>query len=508
MTRKEYLTLFVAGLVVLLLVAGLQHSPGYMDAEYYWLTGQQVAGGRGFSEPVLWNYLDAPTGLPHPSHTYWMPLPSLAVAASTALFGGSFNGGRVLLLALAALLPPLAAALSIRLTGRRGSARLAGWLAVLPGFYLPFLTTTDSFALCMLLGGLFFLLILQPPAGQKHARWQPVVLGVLAGLLHLARAEGLLWLLMAGYVAWRASGWRGGLKTLAGYAVIMLPWFVRNWLAFGSPLAPGAGQTLWLLEYDELFSYPASLLTFERWWASGLGAILSARFDALGQNLASALAVGGMVALAPLVVWGAWRLRTQLAVRVGVVAWLALCFAFSALFPFSGARGGFFHAAAVLQPLVWVLAAAGLHAALEWGSTRRGWELTKAGHIFSIGILLLAAALSFYAVQQRVVAGGWDVAAAHNRALSQHLTELGVAADAIIMVNNPPGFSLASGRPAIVIPHGGTQPAGEAARQFDASILLLEAEQPGWSEIYQAGPLLSSLQYLGEVDGTRIFRFP
>lgn len=503
MTRKDYLSLFMAGLVVLLLVASLQHSPGYMDAEYYLLTGQQLAAGRGFSEPVLWNYLDVPAGLPHPSHTYWMPLPSLAVAASTTVFGASFNGGRVLLLVLAALLPPLAAALSMQLTGRRGSARLAGWLAVLPGFYLPFLTTTDSFALCMLLGGLFFLLILRPAS-----TWQPVALSVLAGLLHLARAEGPLWLLLAGFVAWRASGWRGSLKMLAGYAVIMLPWFVRNWLAFGSLLAPGAGQTLWLLQYDELFSYPASLLTFERWWASGLSAILSARLGALGQNLASALAVGGLVALAPLVVWGAWRLRTQLAVRVGIVAWLALLFAFSIVFPFSGARGGFFHAAAALQPLVWALAAAGLHAALEWGSARRGWELTKAGHIFSIGILLLAAALSVYAVQQRVVTGGWDAAAAHNAAISQHLTELGIAADEVIMVNNPPGFSLASGRPAIVIPHGGTQPAGEVARQFGVSILLLEAEQPGWSEIYQAGPLLSSLQYLGEVDGTRIFRFP
>ncbi|HRN50538.1 MAG TPA: hypothetical protein PK551_04390 [Anaerolineales bacterium] len=94
MTRKDYLSLFLAGLVVLLLVASLQHSPGYMDAEYYLLTGQQLAAGRGFSEPVVWNYLDTPAGLPHPSHTYWMPLPSLVIAASTTVFGAGFNGGR------------------------------------------------------------------------------------------------------------------------------------------------------------------------------------------------------------------------------------------------------------------------------------------------------------------------------------------------------------------------------------------------------------------------------
>lgn len=502
MTRKDYVTLYIAGLVVLLLVARAQHSPGYMDAEYYLLTGQQLAAGRGFSEPLLWNFLDAPSGLPHPSHAYWMPLPSLLVAASTALFGASFNGGRVLLLALAALVPPLTAALSMQLSGRRGSARLAGWLAVLPGFYLPFLTTTDSFVSCMLLGAGFFWLVLRPPT-----RWQPLLLGVLAGLLHLARAEGPLWMLLAMLATWR-GGWQATLKALAGYALVMLPWFVRNWLIFGSPLAPGAGHTLWLLEYDELFSFPASLLTFERWAASGLGAILSARLSALGQNLASAVVVSGLVALAPLVVWGAWRLRAQSAVRLGVLAWLGLLFAFSFVFPFSGARGGFFHAAAALQPLVWALAAAGLHAALEWGSARRGWQMTKAGHVFSIGILLLAAGLSTYAVQQRVLVGGWNASAQQYAALSQRLDALGVGADEIIMVNNPPGFSLASGRPAIVIAHGGPQPAMQAARQFGASILLLEAHQPGWSDIYQAGPLLSSLQYLGEVDGTRIFRLP
>ncbi|MCW5873362.1 MAG: hypothetical protein KIS88_01815 [Anaerolineales bacterium] len=509
MTRKEYFTLFLAGLVVLVFVASLQHSPGYMDAEYYLLTGQQLAAGRGFSEPLLWNYLDAPSGLPHPSHSYWMPLPSLAVAASTAVFGASFNGGRVLLILMAALLPPLAAALSMQLTGRRGSARLAGWLAVLPGFYLPFLTTTDSFVICMLLGGLFFWLLAQRAADRQPEVWQHVALGVLAGLLHLARAEGPLWLLLAVYAAWQGGGWRAGLKAFAGYALVMLPWLVRNVLAFGSLLAPGGGHTLWLTEYDELFSYPASLLTMQHWAGSGIVSILGARVGALTQNLASAVAVGGLVALAPLAVWGAWRLRTQKAIHVGTAAWLALLLAFSFIFPFSGARGGFFHAAAALQPLVWALAAAGLHAALEWGSARRSWDLTRAGHIFSMGILLLALTLSGYAVQQRVLAGGgWDAGAAHYAALHQRLNALGVGADEIVMVNNPPGFSLASGRPAIVIAHGGPEPAMQAARQYGASVLLLEAGQPGWADLYAAGPLLSSLQYLDEVDGTRIFRLP
>ncbi|UYN89280.1 MAG: glycosyltransferase family 39 protein [Anaerolineales bacterium] len=504
MKTKSYLTLGLAGLLVFVVAASLQRSPGYMDAEYYLLTGQQLAAGRGFTEPVLWNYLDAPAGLPHPSHAYWMPLPSLLAALGAALFGESFSAGRVLFILVAALLPPLTAKLCMQLTGRRGSARLAGALALLPGFYLPFLTTTDSFAICMLLGAAFFICMTR----EDKPAWWSVMLGVLAGLLHLARAEGPLWLLLAFVAAWRMKGRGAASQAGLGYLLVMLPWFVRNWLAFSSPLAHGAGSSLWLTEYDELFSFPASLLTFDAWVASGIGAILAARLSALGQNLASAVVVSGLVALAPLVVWGAWRLRGHFAVRLGAAAWLALLLVFSFVFPFSGARGGFFHAAAVLQPLVWALAAAGLHAALEWGSAARGWQVTRAGHIFSIGILIVALALSAYAVQQRVLAGGWDASAQNAAALHARLSALGVGEDEIVMVNNPPGFSLVSGRPAIVIPHGGLQAGMQAARQYGASILLLKAGQPGWSDIYEAGPLLSSLQYLDEVDGTRIFRLP
>lgn len=505
MKPKEYLSLALAGLLVAAVVAAWQHAPGYMDAEYYLLTGQQLAAGRGFSEPLLWNYLDAPAGLPHPSHTYWMPLPSLVAGLGAWLLGAGFGAARLPFLLLAALLPPLAAALSWQLSGRTGSARLAGWLAVLPGFYLPFITTTDSFAICMLLGGLFFWLLGRAQPGRGWA-WG---LGLLAGLLHLARAEGPLWLLMALYAAWRRRGARGAAQSAAGYLLVMGPWLVRNLMAFGSPLAPGAGHTLWLTQYDELFSFPASLLTAQHWAASGLGTILAARLDALGQNLASAIIVSGLVALAPLVVWGAWRLRQQRAVRLGGLAWLALLVVFSFVFPFSGARGGFFHAAAVLQPLVWALAAAGLHAALEWGSARRGWQVTRAGHIFSMGILVLALALSVYAVQQRVLAGGWASSAQHYAQLAQRLEALGIGPDELVMVNNPPGFVLASERSAIVIPHGGPQPAMQAARQYGARILLLEENhQPSWDAIYAAGPLLSSLQYLDEMDGTLIFRLP
>ncbi len=45
-----------------------------------------VSPGYGFSEMVLWNFLDDPEGLPHPSHGYWMPLVSILSAAGMVAF--------------------------------------------------------------------------------------------------------------------------------------------------------------------------------------------------------------------------------------------------------------------------------------------------------------------------------------------------------------------------------------------------------------------------------------
>ena len=107
--RELAILLLVAGLFYLA-VASLQHAPGYMDADYYYAGGLRLAQGHGFSEMVLWNYLDNPQSLPHPSHGYWFPLASMVAAAGMWLSGAqSFFGARMLFLLIAALVAPATA---------------------------------------------------------------------------------------------------------------------------------------------------------------------------------------------------------------------------------------------------------------------------------------------------------------------------------------------------------------------------------------------------------------
>ena len=256
------------------MVAWFQHAPGYMDADYYFAGGLRLAQGQGFTEIALWNYLDNPQVLPHPSHGYWFPLASLLAAAGMVLTGArAFWAGRLGFLLVAGLIPPVSAALAFSFTQKRELALASGCLAIFCGYYAPFLSTTDNFGLFMLLGALFFLLIERPGLGAAFA------LGLVSGLMNLARSDGILWLAIGWgglFLRWRAqktpllaSFLFPLLLFSAGYALIMAPWMARNLSIWGTPLTPAGSRVLWMTRYDETFAWPADRINRANWLSAG-----------------------------------------------------------------------------------------------------------------------------------------------------------------------------------------------------------------------------------------------
>jgi hypothetical protein len=526
MTVRRYLLLFILGLMISLIASFFQGSPGYMDADYYFAGGLRMATGHDLTEPFLWNYLDDPPGLPHPSHTYWMPLASMLAAVGMLVSGvTSFSAARIPFLLLAGLVPPITAALACSLTPKRNNALLAGFLAAFSAFYLPFLPTTDTFAIYMLLGGLFFLAL--SPLSPLPVPLTSLFRGLHAGLLHLSRADGLLWLSIAFIAAIYLNprspttphetrnthyALRNTSFVLLGYLIIMGPWILRNLSVFGTLLSPGGLRSLWLTDYDEIFSYPASILTFDHWIASGLSSILEARAWALGLNLQTVLAVQGEIFLLPLIIAGAWRLRRDPRVELGVLAWLGIFFAMTLVFPFPGARGGLFHSGAALQPLWWSLAPVGLESFLEVGVNKRGWYPDQARRFFSWGLVGLALFLTIVVGYLRIVGNedsglAWNQASRHYSQIEVSLGEHGIDKAEIVMVNNPPGYFVATRRPAIVVPDGDIQSTLAAAERYQAHYLLLESNHPqGLDNLYQNPEDLPGLEYLYTLEDTHIFK--
>jgi hypothetical protein len=461
---------------------------------------------------------------------------------------------------MAASLAPLTAALSYSLHPRWDLALLAGILASNSGFYLPFLSTTATFAPFMFLGALFFLLSVRllnhpPIPGSNLNRWNaykvPFFLGVIAGLMYLTRSDGLLYLLLAGIVAiiharniinqpetpnafpGHPLGDRNLLITdnlslkfqlsritpfltntslvLIGFLIPTFPWFIRNLFAFSSPFPPGVSRLLWLTNYDQTFTYPASLLTFDHWWASGLTSILQARLWSLGQNLQTTLGVQGMIFILPLILIAMWRLRHVALVKLAVLAYFLTLVVMTLAFPFAGARGGFFHAGAAFQPFFWALAPIGLEAFVSWGSRLRGWVPAQALQVFTVGLVALALLLTGLTTLPRLLPedGGeapWNRGQPAYQRLEAALAETGALPGEIVMVNNPPGYYLASGRPAIVIPDGDPNTTLAAAERYGARYLLLDRHHPqGLKDLYMNPTNLPGLHHLTTFENTHIF---
>lgn len=485
MSRRAYALLWLLGLMLNLGIAGQQPYPGYMDAAYYFAGGLQLAQGKGFTEPYIWTYLDDPSALPHPSHGYWMPLASILSALGMWLTGKqTFASGRLIFVLLATLIPPLTAHLAFALTGRREVAWLAGLFAVFNGYYASFATTTDNFSPYMVFGALYFLAL---PSGSPSRGWAGrfFLIGILAGLLNLARSDGLLWLGVALFAAWWSarldvrSMLLYGATALGGFLLIMGPWYFRNLQAYGALFSPATSRTLWMRSYNETFIYPAHLLTPQHLWSAGLGEVFRARLQAGWLNLQTVFAVQGEILLFPFLLAGLWEYRCDRRVQLGTLAWGALYLVFSLLFPFAGTRGGFFHAGAALQPLWFVLAAVGFEKVLAWIARRRRWYLPQAQRVFRPALVLFLAVLTIYLVWARVVRAGWGEGEQIYPAIEQLLVQAGAEPQDVVMVLNPPAYYIMTGRPAVVTPYAEAPAVIEIAQRYGVRYLVLEPDAVG-----------------------------
>ncbi|NWF65555.1 MAG: hypothetical protein HXY38_14760 [Chloroflexi bacterium] len=511
MSRRSYTILFVTSLVTLVIVTRFQKIPGYLDANYYFSGGLQLAQGKGFTEPYIWNYLEDPQGLPNPSHGYWFPLASIITALGMWLTGSqSYEAGRLFFILIAALVPPLTAALSYRFHQNTAFAWASGILAIFPVFHLPFLPVPDNYGVYMLAGGLLFLLADRP----RPWFW----MGLLAGLMSLARSDGLLWLALTFlFLLWRARDQKlgfailvqSGMLAFLGFILIMGPWYARNLSVFGSIMSPAGGRALWVTSYEETFIYPAAKLTIESWLASGWRAIFKVRWWAFANNIQTVIAAQGHLVLFPFILIGMHLKRHDRRVQMGICAWVLLFLVMTLVFPFAGVRGSFFHAAAALQPLFWALVPPALERVIAWARSKGRFD-DHAYVVFRVALIQIVILLSGWVVWVRVIQNGWQEGEFSYLAVEQFIVEKGAAPADTIMALSSPGYYMMTGRSAFVQPYGDVSTVMEVAERYDIRYFAFEAQGrlDPLKDLYDHPQNYPQLEYLGEVNDTRIFRFP
>jgi hypothetical protein len=511
------------------IVAVLVSRPGYMDAAYYAAGAVQLAQGGGLSEPFLWHYLDGPATPPHPGFLYWMPLPSLLAAPFAAIFPGSFFALQLPFVLLSALLPLVAYAVAWQATpvlsvvegGARRRAWAAGLLTLFSGFFFPYWTLPETFAPFALFGSLALWLAGKRGVENGERRMEKgewmldaghwLLVGLLVGLSHLTRADGILLLPVVilpllvrprSRITFHASRTTHHVSrftfhvsrftlVILGYLLVMTPWFIRNLGLIGAPLSPAGAKTLWLRAYDDMFCHGCdlSLRSYLTW---GWGNILRSKLWALGVNLERFLAEDCLVFLLPFVLIGLYRLRRRSPFALSLIYLFLIYLTHSLAFTFPGPRGGFFHASAPVLPFLFVAGAEGLDAVVGWVGRRRRWNLRQAQVVFTVAMVVAAVAMSGYATTGRLSA--WRDADVAYREIGEWLDEQGVPDSTIVMVGNPPGFWYYTHRLAVVVPNGSVGDLLKVAERYHVEYLLLDWNHPT--------PLAAL--YAGEEDHTQL----
>lgn len=485
--RRDLIALAAVALIVRLAAAVLIGQPGYTDAFYYYDVAANLAAGRGFVEDFIWNYLRPVAGLPQPSNGYWPPLVSVTIAPFLMLFGDWFRAAQI----PSILGGTVAALIGFRIGRDLGGSRRTAWWTGLwtlfPGVAFPLIATTDSFGLFAALGSATLWLIGR--ALTVDRRYYPAA-GALAGLAALTRADGLLLVALLP-LGWRAAGGRRkgqmvapGWAPVAGLAVcllVMAPWLLRNLLAFGEPL-PGAGiRTVFLRDYNEIFSYPPDL-SLGRYLEWGIGPILLSKIEASGINLLLLASLLDLFA-APFALIGIWAVRARPAWWPALAYLALLCVSLSWVFTLPGQRGAFFHSAVALQPYLALAALIGLDRAIDQiGRRFPRWPVRRARRNYP-RIALAGAVIAATGLAIRE-APGWDAEYEVYRWAAGQIADRG-GAIAPVMVADAPAYFYVSRRPAIAAVNADLGTALSVAHRFGAEYLLIEPAHPApWHDFY------------------------
>ncbi len=462
--RRDLLTLVGLALAARIAAALLIDYPPYTDPAYYGLVAERLAGGHGFSVPVLWSFLEVggrlPTNpiLPVASNGHWMPLTSILAAGSISLFGGFLGDARAAQLptiALGSALVPFTYLISRELWANRFNAWIAALLVLLAGPLLVMVPLVDSFAVFGAAGAATIWCATRAARSERPGPWLAAA-GAAAGLATLARIDGLL-LLMAPLVAWLVHrNWGGrrarlgwGAVAIGAFLVVVAPWLARDLAVFGSALPSAGGHTLWITSYNEQFSisHDPTLSSYLAW---GAGSIIGSKVFAWGELVGRTAVVLGGIFVVPFVV-GLWRERGRPELAPFLAYFAVMFLAMGAVFTFHAPKGAYYHSALAWLPFAAGLAVANLApTAMAIG---RAWPFLRraATHRFlAVAGLLGAAALSL--VGSGVLISQWTDARGKLALAADFLQQQGASADRVLAYD-PAALYALSGNPGVAPPY-------------------------------------------------------
>jgi hypothetical protein len=486
------LGIFLVALVVRAVFAAQIAFPKPEDTAYYFGVARNLVEGRGLVSDALWSYQTPPLVFPRPAFEVWLPLPSFLAAIPMLLAGTSFAAAQWAPVAVGSIVPVVAWRLAADVADERqlppGRARiLAFGTGLTTAVYLPLLLhsalpdSTMPFAALALGACLLMPRIARDPGdgrGAVHALDRRLLgLGLLIGLAALTRNEavwiGLAWAI----VAWGIPGLDlpariklvGVVAVIAG--LVFLPWAVRDWAVFGSPLPGQAAANALSVTGFDIFAWNDPP-TLDRYLAVGPARLLQMRADGFVHNLANVLLLPGLPISSIGLLALPWQGRGQTLrplLLVGVLAFALTTIAF----PVATTWGTFLHAAGPTHVLIVICALLALDGAIARLGARRGWTRPVAwlgGALGVFGSVLFSIALlpSFGA--------GSQASATYYDELSRRMAAIGRPLDASagpVITNFPIWLAETQRIPALALPNEEPRDVLDLAASFPGTHLLV-----------------------------------
>lgn len=471
-----------AALLSRLILASLVQHPGHGDHAFYYTVAENLVDGRGLQIDYIWNYLSAPETITHSSNDYWMPLTSMIIGVSLFVFGKSL---------FAALLPSILSGLvlfvlvyffsKIYSNSRFVAFCSASLILFVPSLFIYSLSTDSTIYYALFVSSSLFFMI----RGWTHPNFFLLSAGC-AGLAHLTRQDGIL-LVPTLLVVILLSPHRREKKSiylllmLALYLLVLSPLIIDNYKTFGLPFPPGPSKTMFLTEYEDLYSYSKelSLGTYLDW---GIPNILWSKIETgvsnawtLYEFFGDFLAVFAILGMLGVVMSPERRRRWSIYwPPMLFLGFLFISYTLIITFP---SPGGFKRSAMSMIPFLVIISIDAVERHIPSRAVAFLVILLVASFLFSKSVLSARNMIASNAQMGQQLAQLKEVLQNQNE--SEHTQDI------VIMTRNPWEVYYLTRYKAIQIPNGDLSTILEVAQKYGANYLLLPAPREALEGLYQ-----------------------
>ena len=524
MSRRELVlssvSVFAVAVTIALWARTFLTFPQPEDVAYYVSVARSMVDGHGLTSDAIWSYGTPPLSFPRPAFEVWLPMATLLAAIPMALFGTTFAAAQVSSIVIGGVAAVLVWRLGADVAGDlglpRGRARtLALGSGLTAAVYLPLVLVSAepdstapfgalSLGACLVMGRLIKEGPARAPmtaatsADTETVQVGPSVarlagLGVLLGLAALTRNEAIWLGATWAAIAWWLVGFGRDWLRLVGIpaviaAALFMPWVIRDWAEFGTPLPGQALSNALMIKGDDIFAWNDPP-TLKRYLDAGFGTLLALRWEGFFHNLVNVLVLLGF----PVSVIGLMGLPAAVrrSIRLRPLALFALItFSVTTLvFPVATTAGTFLHSSGAIHALLIVASLVALDAIIATVGRHRAWTRPVAwlGPVLTAGTAMLltisllpgqsedarAAEAAYAALPGRLAAAGYPLPSDGRPVISDHAIWL----------------AWATGHRAIALPDERPSSVLDLAARFGgAPLLIIEAKSLGiWPEVLDAG---------------------